>query len=64
MSKTLFSCQDAKIIGQFSGLSSGPPVLMILELVPLGSMLDFLKDHPDSVREDMEIPLWVSTTRA
>ena len=33
---------------------------MVLELVPLGSMLDFLTDHPDSVRTDMEIPLWVS----
>ena len=43
----------------FSGVSSGPPVLMILELVPLGSMLEFLTDHPESVRVDMEIPLWV-----
>ena len=34
-------------------------MLMILELVPLGSMLEFLTDHPESVRVDMEIPLWV-----
>ena len=34
-------------------------MLMILELVPLGSMLEFLTDHPESVRVDMELPLWV-----
>lgn len=36
-------------------------MLVVLELVPLGSMLDYMLDHPDSVRFDMEVPLWVST---
>ena len=33
--------------------------MMILELVPLGSLLSFLHDHPNSVQTNVEIPLWV-----
>lgn len=33
---------------------------MVLELVPLGSMLDFLRENKLSVREDMELPLWAA----
>jgi len=47
-------------IVQLLGISHGPPVLMILELVPLGSVLSYLEEQPDSVTTDMEIPLWAS----
>ena len=45
---------------QLLGISHGPPVLMILELVPLGSILSYLADNPGSVSTDFEIPLWAS----
>lgn len=51
---------DHQSIVQLIGISSGPPVLIVLELVPLGSLLEFLHDHPDSVRTHMEIPLWAA----
>ncbi len=34
--------------------------MMLLELVPLGSMLDYLIDHAKTISTTMEIPLWVS----
>ena len=49
------------VANMISGISKGPPVLVVLELVPLGSLLDFITDHSESVRPEMEIPLWVST---
>ena len=51
---------DHQCIVRLIGISSGPPVLVVLELVPLGSMLDFLIDHPAAVRMDMELPLWAA----
>jgi len=51
---------DHQCIVQLLGISHGPPVLMVLELVPLGSMLSFLEEQPGSVTTDMEIPLWAS----
>jgi tyrosine-protein kinase len=52
---------DHQSIVQLIGVSSGSrPVLMVLELVPLGSMLDYLKENSASVRADMEIPLWAA----
>ena len=51
---------DHQCIVRLIGISSGPPVLVVLELVPLGSMLDFLLDHPVAVRPDMELPLWAA----
>ncbi len=43
------------------GITDKERVMMILELVPLGSLLNFLHKHPDSVQTDREIPLWVRT---
>jgi len=51
---------DHQCVVQLLGISHGPPVLMVLELVPLGSMLDYLVEHKDSIGTDMEIPLWAS----
>ena len=51
---------DHQCIVRLIGISCGPPVLVVLELVPLGSMLDFLIDHPAAVRMDMELPLWAA----
>jgi len=51
---------DHQCIVQLLGISHGPPVLMILELVPLGSLLSYLEDNPQDVSPDFEIPLWAS----
>jgi len=51
---------DHQCIVQLLGISHGPPILMILELVPLGSVLSYLEENPKSVSTDMEIPLWAS----
>jgi tyrosine-protein kinase len=51
---------DHQCIVQLVGVSHGPPILMVLELVHLGSMLDYLLEHGDIVSTDMEIPLWAS----
>ena len=51
---------DHQCIVRLIGISCGPPVLVVLELVPLGSMLDFLIDPPAAVRIDMELPLWAA----
>ena len=37
---------DHHCVVQFIGISTGPPVLVVLELVPLGSMLDFIINNP------------------
>ncbi|XP_013774828.1 tyrosine-protein kinase shark-like [Limulus polyphemus] len=40
------------------GVCLGPPLMMIQELVPMGSMLDFLLDYPTEVNTEMELILW------
>ena len=51
---------DHQCVVQLLGISHGPPVLMILELVPLGSILSYLEDNPKDVSVEFEIPLWAS----
>ena len=51
---------DHQCVVQLLGISHGPPVLMILELVPLGSLLSYLEDNPKDVSAEFEIPLWAS----
>ena len=51
---------DHQCVVQLLGISHGPPVLMILELVPLGSILSYLEDNPGDVSAEFEIPLWAS----
>ncbi|XP_012260350.2 tyrosine-protein kinase Shark isoform X1 [Athalia rosae] len=42
------------------GLSEGPPLLMVQELVPLGSMLAYLLEFPDRVNPNYELKIWAS----
>ncbi|XP_015522213.2 tyrosine-protein kinase Shark isoform X1 [Neodiprion lecontei] len=42
------------------GLSLGPPLLMVQELVPLGSMLAYLLEFPDRVNPNYELKIWAS----
>uniref|UniRef100_A0A1L8DKX5 Tyrosine-protein kinase n=1 Tax=Nyssomyia neivai TaxID=330878 RepID=A0A1L8DKX5_9DIPT len=42
------------------GISKGPPLMMVQELVGLGSMLDYLHQHGDTVTPNCELRLWAS----
>ena len=42
------------------GVSRGDPVLMVQELVPLGSMLDFLVQTPHLASPQHELRLWAA----
>ncbi|XP_012283848.1 tyrosine-protein kinase shark [Orussus abietinus] len=42
------------------GFSEGPPLLMVQELVPLGSMLAYLHEFPDRVSINYELKIWAS----
>lgn len=45
-------------IVQLIALCKGPPLMMVQELVALGSLLDYLLDHPSSVSPQFEFALW------
>lgn len=51
---------DHHCITQLIGISRTNPPTMVLELVPLGSMLDYLQQNGDSVRVTLELPLWAA----
>ncbi|XP_055693525.1 tyrosine-protein kinase Shark isoform X2 [Lutzomyia longipalpis] len=42
------------------GISKGPPLMMVQELVSLGSMLDYLHQHGDTINPNCELRLWAS----
>ncbi|XP_049955937.1 tyrosine-protein kinase Shark isoform X2 [Schistocerca serialis cubense] len=42
------------------GVSMGPPLLMVQELVKLRSMLEFLRNFPEKVNPNYELKLWAS----
>ncbi|XP_043274492.1 tyrosine-protein kinase Shark [Venturia canescens] len=42
------------------GFSEGPPLLMVQELVPLGSMLAYLLEFSDRVNPNYELKIWAS----
>lgn len=42
------------------GISYGPPLSMVQELVPLGSMLQYLLDHSDRINPQYELRVWAS----
>ncbi|KAG6450497.1 tyrosine-protein kinase Shark isoform X2 [Manduca sexta] len=46
------------------GVSLGPPLAMIQELVPLGSLLDYLLKHPEKVSPGYELRLWACQVAA
>ena len=50
---------DHQCVVQMIGISKGSQLMMLLELVPLGSLLDYLIEHQDAINSSMEIPLWV-----
>ncbi|XP_011505874.1 PREDICTED: tyrosine-protein kinase shark [Ceratosolen solmsi marchali] len=42
------------------GFSEGPPLLMVQELVSLGSMLAYLLEFPDRISPNYELKIWAS----
>ncbi|KAK2720578.1 hypothetical protein QYM36_004454 [Artemia franciscana] len=51
---------DHPYIVRLIGVSKGPPLQMVEELVPMGSLLDYLVEHPNLISPDFEIPIWAS----
>lgn len=47
-------------IVQLIGISKGDTLMMVQELVPLGSMLHFILDHKDKINPNYELKLWAS----
>ncbi|KAI8122408.1 Tyrosine-protein kinase shark [Lucilia cuprina] len=47
-------------IVQLIGISKGDTLMMVQELVPLGSMLHFILDHRDQINPNYELKLWAS----
>lgn len=47
-------------IVQLIGISKGETLMMVQELVPLGSMLHFILDHKDKINPNYELKLWAS----
>lgn len=46
------------------GVSLGPPLAMVQELVPLGSLLEYLLRHPESISPGYELRLWACQVAA
>lgn len=42
------------------GLSLGPPLLMVQELVALGSMLSYLVQYKERIKPDYEFKIWAA----
>ncbi|XP_070000132.1 tyrosine-protein kinase HTK16 isoform X6 [Penaeus vannamei] len=47
-------------IVKFIGVCHGPPVAMVQELMAMGSLLDFLLEHPEQVSIDFHLKLWAA----
>ncbi|KAM7345659.1 SH2 ankyrin repeat kinase [Cochliomyia hominivorax] len=47
-------------IVQLIGISKGETLMMVQELVPLGSMLHFILDHKEKINPNYELKLWAS----
>ena len=58
--------QEARVMVQFDhkcivtliGVSTGPPLMLVQELVSLGALLDFLLDYPERINIDKDLTLW------
>lgn len=48
------------IIKIVAGLIEGSPLMMVQELVPLGSMLAYLLEFPDRVYPNRELKIWAA----
>ncbi|CAK1540188.1 unnamed protein product [Leptosia nina] len=53
-----------RCIVRLIGVSVGPPLAMVQELVPLGSLLEYLIRHPDKVSPGYELRLWACQVAA
>lgn len=53
-----------RCIVRLIGVSLGPPLAMIQELVPLGSLLEYLIRHPDKASPGYELRLWACQVAA
>ncbi|XP_031636726.1 tyrosine-protein kinase Shark isoform X2 [Contarinia nasturtii] len=42
------------------GISKGPPLMIVQELVSLGSLLDYLIANPDKINPNSELKIWAS----
>lgn len=42
------------------GLSPGPPLMMVQELVNIGSMLAYLIEHRSNINPDYEFKIWAA----
>eukprot|EP00096_Caligus_rogercresseyi_P015214 TRINITY_DN7664_c0_g1_i1.p1 TRINITY_DN7664_c0_g1~~TRINITY_DN7664_c0_g1_i1.p1 ORF type:complete len:691 (-),score=209.29 TRINITY_DN7664_c0_g1_i1:15-2087(-) len=49
---------DHPCVVQLIGVSIGPPILMVLELVPLGSLIEYLLEQKEHIQASVEIALW------
>ncbi|CAH4031310.1 unnamed protein product [Pieris brassicae] len=53
-----------RCIVRLIGVSLGPPLAMVQELVPLGSLLEYLIRHPEKVSPGYELRLWACQVAA
>lgn len=51
---------DHECIVKLLGVCEGPPLMLVEEYLPKGSMLDFLLDYPNDVRVKPDLYLWAS----
>nr|CAB3510236.1 unnamed protein product [Spodoptera littoralis] len=61
--KVMMSVRHRCIV-RLIGVSLGPPLAMIQELVPLGSLLEYLVRHPDKASPGYELRLWACQVAA
>ncbi|KAL7737903.1 hypothetical protein ACLKA6_006277 [Drosophila palustris] len=51
---------EHKCIVRLIGISKGDMLMMVQELAPLGSMLQYIIDHSDELKVNYELKLWAS----
>jgi tyrosine-protein kinase len=51
---------DHPCIVKLIGICQQPELMLVQELLALGSLLDFLLDYPEKVNLDVDVPLWAS----
>ncbi|XP_021192445.3 tyrosine-protein kinase Shark isoform X2 [Helicoverpa armigera] len=61
--KVMMSVRHRCIV-RLIGVSLGPPLAMVQELVPLGSLLEFLVRHPEKASPGYELRLWACQVAA
>lgn len=51
---------DHSCIVRLLGVCLGPPLMMVQELIPMGSVLDYLIDYPNEIEIDFDLKLWAA----